>query len=129
MDKFYKNNKTIKKAIFEAKELALNIFIERKDENYTRIKDNISFDEIIEIFEREEQKSENRMHWVFIKRSPENNPYGHIVEKEDGTFDNYTTYYEIGGCTLLLHKDYFLSIYLREEDGDKLVKKYNLKTL
>lgn len=40
--------------------------------------------------------------------------------------------YEIGSCTMDAHchaTDYFLFIYLSVEDGEKLIKKYNLQEL
>lgn len=68
---------------------------------------------------------------MFIKRREEHNPIGHYAQQADGEWKRYETYYEVGGCTLA-HKDgfdYFLFIYLTEEVGDALVKKYKLKTL
>lgn len=71
------------------------------------------------------------MHWVFIKRKPHNNPMGHYVKNDFGTWDVYQTYYEVGGCTLAhtSGRDYFLFMYLPVEEGDRLVKKHGLRLL
>lgn len=127
MDKFYRLVKDHELIMRECKDLALNMFIERKDHKYARQKEDISFDDLLKIFS-EYQKS---MHWVFIKRTPHENLLGHHVQQEDGTWKKFNIYYEVGGCTLLhpSQRDYFLFIYLTEEDGDALVKKHGLKTL
>jgi len=127
MDKFYRLVKDHELIMRECRELALNMFIERKDDKYVRKKDNISFDDLLKIF----SEYQTSMHWVFIKRTQLENLLGHNVQREDGTWQNYSTYYEVGGCTLIhpSHRDYFLFIYLTEEDGDALVKKHGLKTL
>lgn len=125
MDDFYRLTKDHEKIMRECKDLALEVFIERKDEHYRRISDPTSFDDLLKIF------AESTMHWVFIKRKREQNPVGHYVKQENGEWKKYETYYEVGGCTMA-HKDgfdYFLFIYMTEEVGDKFVKKYKLKLL
>lgn len=124
-DDFYKLTGNYEQIMRECKEVALNVFIERKDEHYRRCKDGTSFDYLLKIF------SESAMHWVFIKRKPRNNPIGHDVENSDGSWANYKTYYEVGGCTMghKSERDYFLFIYLTEEVGDAFVEKYNMKPL
>ena len=125
MDDFYILAKDQEKVMRECKDLALDVFIERKDEHYKRVADPTPFDDLLKIF------SESSMHWVFIKRREEQSPIGHYVKQADGTWKRYKTYYEVGGCTMC-HKDgfdYFLFIYLTEEVGDALVRKYELKTL
>lgn len=126
-DDFYKLTENYETIIRECKELSLNIFIERKDNKYIRQREDISFEDILQIF----LSNLDRMHWVFIKRKPQNNPFGHHVQQKDGSWEKFDTYYEIGGCTMAHSsgRDYFLYIYLTEEDGDNLVEKYNLKLL
>lgn len=126
-DDFYRLTKDQEAIMRECKELALNFRIERKDNMYIRQREDISFDDILKIF----SDNSDRMHWVFIKRKPENNYVGHHVKQEDGSFKKYSTYYEVGGCTMghQSGRDYFLFVYLTEEDGDSIVSKYGLNLL
>lgn len=124
-DEWYQLTENHEAVMHECMKLKLDSFIEKKDDNYRRAKDDTPFDDLLKIF------AESKMHWVFIKRKAEQNPVGHYVEQKDGSFKKYETYYEVGGCTLA-HKegrDYFLFIYLTEEIGDALVKKHKLKVL
>lgn len=124
-DDFYRLTKDHEKIMRECMGMALNSFIERKDDKYIRQPDDVSFDDILRIF------SESKMHWVFIRRRREQNSIGHHVKQADGSFVKYETYFEVGGDTMAhpSHRDYFLFIYMTEEDGDRMVKKYKLKTL
>lgn len=126
-DDFYRLTKDQETIMRECKDLALNFFIERKDDRYVRQKEDITFDEVLKIF----SDNSDRMHWVFINRRPENNSIGHHVEQKDGSFKKFDNYYEVGGCTMghSSQRDYFLFIYLTKEVGDSLVSKYDLTLL
>jgi hypothetical protein len=56
MDDFYRLIKDHEKIMRECKDLALDVFIERKDENYRRVADPTPFDDLLKIF------SESTMH-------------------------------------------------------------------
>ena len=109
MDDFYKIDKDHLHIMRDAKEVSFEVYIDRKDDSYRRIPDNIEFDELLNIF------NEHRMHWVFIHR-----------KNQPRYINGHIEYFEIGGCTMDMYRDYFLFIYVHEKEGVDLLKKYKL---
>ncbi len=112
MPKFYKYPKSIaRELILEAKSLSFHSWLDELDcsVSFCRKSTEKTLDEIIHLCET------NPAHLTLIERCD-----------SIGRFHDHENYYEIGASTLGIGVDYFIWILVSIENGEKLIKKYEL---
>lgn len=114
MPKFYKYPKSIaRELILEAKSLSFHYWLDELDcsVSFHRKSTEKTLDEIINLCETEPA------HFTLIERCDS------IGRFHDHDHENY---YEVGASTLGIGINYFIWILVSIEDGEKLIKKYEL---
>ena len=112
--------KDAKKILTEALNLSYKHHVDELDcsVSWARIRSKMTFDDVLDI-----GLNDQHTLYHFIYRDMSFLPQNY---KEDGKNPN-RNYWDVGLSTISLKKDYFIFIFLEEEDGFALAEKYNLK--